>query len=589
MATVPSYCVPRRCGICRFVLDDGELFVVVRDGKVVSRELSFRRWVDEEDIRCSECRNGCPHQFSEPAVGCHPECLGFVPPESLSAFIEATSYRYQPQTIEDKRRIRWLQNTWSSILCETYHLPLELCDYIAQYCLRPFAVLRALASWENVRATSRISFSTKVWARYTLFEGVRYISSVTNEQASETDTGAKLVFDPGSGPNDTTILVGEDHLGVRELLVLPSSKNRTVRERPNIWWRSVTVPRSDPELESQVDGIKLRSLTRGEESPQILWRLPQQSTKVMHLFPLKIRYPFKAIRMSAFECNDPAITGYSVYHSFGIRAIHAHRRGEGADCYKIEPVMFGVWQYMPIDEDESLVEIWAHYDGYIPIPSLMFKTDKGRMRFMGAWPLDHRSGWTLLAQPSKEPSWICYNARAGHTRVFGLEAPPPTPDGRGPDIPMPLSRCPRECQEPYYYSSAHLDGVSLVTPSLACIGDTSVITGLLLRHSNKHTSSVGQVRLDSLGPPFKVRPSDRLYLGLLETNMGGHCVVIAATSRPSDTRSIVWLDLPWHGLLEWWFSYRQCKIHHGNKSSPDTCTVTPALYQKWLMQKRGQP
>lgn len=222
---------------------------------VVLKELPFSTVMNEEDMFCVECGGGCPHD-GERAVGCHPGCLGLVSSESRLAFINATSYRYQPPPAEDERRSCWLRLTWSSILWEIFRLPPcrlppELCDYIAQYSLRSFAV-RAVA-WESLRVPGRISFSTKVWARYALFEGVRYISSLTNKQPTEYDPKVKLAFEPMSSPTDTTIFLAENHLGVRELLFASSSKVPAIEEHPNIWWRSIVVPSSNPELESQVD------------------------------------------------------------------------------------------------------------------------------------------------------------------------------------------------------------------------------------------------------------------------------------------------------------------------------------------------
>ncbi|KAL2174926.1 uncharacterized protein P884DRAFT_207934 [Thermothelomyces heterothallicus CBS 202.75] len=591
MAERPGYCIPRRCGLCRFILDDGDTIVVVgRNGMVVSQEHPFRTVMDEDDMFCVKCGDGCPHD-GEQAAGCHPGCLALVPSESRSAFIKATSYRYQPPPAEDERRTRWLRLTWSSILRETYRLPPELCYHIAQYCLRPFAVLRAVALWESSRAPSRISFSTKVWARYTLFEGVRYISFLTNKQPTEHDPKVKLVFEPMSGPTDTTIFLGEDHLGVRELLSASSSETPTIKERPNIWWRSVAIPSSDPELESLVDGIKLRTLTREAESPTVLWPLPQRSTKEIRLVGLERRDENPdLIRMSAFKCNDPAIIGYSVCHFHRFLSIHAHIAGEDTKfVYQSKPSIYAVWQYMPVDRDEAVVEIWKHYDHVSRKTSLMFKTDKGRITLMGAWPSSLGSNWTLLDRPSKQPSRIFYDTYSAGIRLLGFAAPPPTPDSQRPELPTPLSTSPSFSQEDYYYTSAALDGITAVTPSLQQIGGTSVITGLLLHRSNEHTSCVGQIRLDSLGCPLEVGTSQRLWLGFLSTTMGGYCMTRAATSRPTDIRALTWLALPFSGLLEWWFSYRQCRIHHEGQASPETCRVPAGQYRRWLEQREHRP
>lgn len=215
---------------------------------------------------CLECRHySHSREQAKQAVACHPECLALVPSESLSAFLEATSYRYQPPEVEDERRVRWLRFTWSSILSKAYPIPMELCDHIAQYCLQPFAILCGLAFWETRSryiTPSHVSFSTKVWVRFTLFEGLRYILSLTNEQTTEHDIGVRLAVDPELAQLDTAMFLAEDHLGVREVLFTPSSQTPTIGERPikerqNIWWRSVVVPGPDSTRESQLN-VSLR-------------------------------------------------------------------------------------------------------------------------------------------------------------------------------------------------------------------------------------------------------------------------------------------------------------------------------------------
>ncbi len=215
--------------------------------------------MDETNMLCVECSR-CSHN-GERAVACHPECLALVPSESCSAFLEATSYRYQPPKVEDERRARWLRLRWRSILNDTYCLPVELCDHIAQYCLRTFAVLCGLASWETISrhvAPSHVSFSAKVWARFTLFEGLSYLLFLTNQEPTTDDARVQLAFDPEFSHLDTAMFVAEDHLGVREVILTPSFKTPTIGERPvkerqNLWWRSLVVRSLDSTREGQLD------------------------------------------------------------------------------------------------------------------------------------------------------------------------------------------------------------------------------------------------------------------------------------------------------------------------------------------------
>ncbi len=201
---------------------------------------------------------------------------------------------------------------------------------------------------------------------------------------------------------------------------------------------------------------------------------------------------------------------------------------------------------------------------------------------MGAWPLKPESNWTLLDRPSNQPGRIFYETSPFGVRLLGFETPPPKPGTERSTFPRPLSISPRWALEEYYYTSATIDDITMVTPSWYQIGEMSVITGLLFHHSNAHTSCVGQVRLDSLGGPFEVGKSRELWLGFASTIMGGPCVIRATESLPSDAHSLTWLALPCRGLLEWWFSFRQCKVHHQERESPTTCCISPKQYRRLI-------
>ncbi|KAJ4307353.1 hypothetical protein N0V88_000737 [Collariella sp. IMI 366227] len=198
--------------------------------------------MNSSDIFLTTCRGeGCLHRWGDPAVACHTDCLRLVPRESRAAFFEATVYSREPQPAEDKRRHCWLRVKWSGVLCRTYRvLPPELCDSIAKECLRLFAVLHAAALWERARRfpPSPVSFSARVWVYYTWFEGVRYISSLTNRQPDDPNVKAELAFDPKPGHIDASVFLAEDYLGVTKTLIGPASEvPSTTEHRPNLWWR----------------------------------------------------------------------------------------------------------------------------------------------------------------------------------------------------------------------------------------------------------------------------------------------------------------------------------------------------------------
>ena len=180
-------------------------------------------------------------------------------------------------------------------------------------------------------------------------------------------------------------------------------------------------------------------------------------------------------------------------------------------------------------------------------------------------------------------SRVFYQTSQSGISVVSFEPSQPSApaDDRQPVVPTPLSRYP-ECRafyEDYYYTTAALDDINLVTPCRRRIGGTLVVTGLLLRAASGHISCVGQIRTDSLDCPLEVSPatSQMLWLGFSPTSMGGHCVTSVIVARPSEMhasttlQASTWLDLTFKGKLEWWYSFRQCKIHHEGQESPATC------------------
>lgn len=167
-------------------------------------------------------------------------------------------------------------------------------------------------------------------------------------------------------------------------------------------------------------------------------------------------------------------------------------------------------------------------------------------------------------------------------RLLAFETPVPTQSLGGreiPAIPKPLSSYPQTLGlEDYCYTSSVLDGAVTMTPSWGKIGGMPVIRGLLLRHQSGayETSCVGEVRLDSLDRPLRVEAT--IWLAFSETPMGGPSVTHVEACPPPPkaipVAALTWLEVPCRGRLDWWFNYRQCKIHHENgQASPPTCST----------------
>jgi hypothetical protein len=284
--------------------------------------------------------------------------------------------------------------------------------------------------------------------------------------------------------------------------------------------------------------------------------------------------------MSAFMCNDPGVIGYSVCCTRDVVAMHAHYPEEDVgDFYRRSQRFQAVWQYMPVDEGETVVEIWRRGARSFRTHSLALRTNKGRIAVMGEWPVRYGSGllqnqnyWTLLNRMGEQPSRVFYEADYSGIGLLAFETPRPESGGQWPANLSPPSAGPdSKIHEPYYYTWSDLSGVTAVTPCQRQYGEKPVIRGLLLHHANAHVSCVGEVRLDSLGCRLEVEGS--LWLGFSTDTRGKPCVTQIATSCPAEKGTVTWFALPCRGKLEWWFSFSQCRVYHEGRASPPTSDV----------------
>lgn len=117
-----------------------------------------------------------------------------------------------------------------------------------------------------------------------------------------------------------------------------------------------------------------------------------------------------------------------------------------------------------------------------------------------------------------------------------------------------------------YYTSALLDGVVQVIPCQT--GSMPLIIGLLLKYADGTCDCVGQYRHDCLLPPVDVGDAPTLHLAFGRREGHFHHVAKVTVNRPPYNWDLVWLELPWHGLLEWWVGPEQVKIHHQDQESP---------------------
>lgn len=197
------------------------------------------------------CWGKCRHD--ERAAACHAECISLQSTTGRELFEQITSNgvtasRYEPTPSEDLRRTSWLQSHFALAIQNAYPLPAEVCYIIAQYCVLWRAIrFQQPDQWGG---NFRVSISTEIWARYTTFEDVEYIASLTNNPGKK---GYSVIHVPRSGKVINTIHLAEDHLGVRQLLFSTSEEAPPVKERTGVWWISLLLSTPDANVRGHTD------------------------------------------------------------------------------------------------------------------------------------------------------------------------------------------------------------------------------------------------------------------------------------------------------------------------------------------------
>ncbi|KAK1955939.1 hypothetical protein LY78DRAFT_621316 [Colletotrichum sublineola] len=429
-----SVCVPRHCGLCRYQLNVGDFIVAVgRDGTERSQPYRYSviGFTDSFlGIEYVQCRGRCHHD--EKGVGCHIDCNNIVSPETFSEIHEVTAPDFEPSTIANKQRLRWLRSWLASILrtATQYRLPLEICSDIASRALE-HEYERRLAVWyiDGIRGevksrVSRVALAKKIYARTVDFEGVRYIARLTNTTAA--DGRDILVFDPTSRTPADRLYVASDHLGIRQLLFTNSSGGCAIKQEPDVWWKTSSLNILSGVIRVQTDGLKLRKLTgKRVQLPKVAWGQPSSVPNRVRVEPICNAEP--TFRMSVLPCNDSQTTAYSLCWNQSILFLHAHTAGEDVEFYQALRTMdeSALWIFMPLHAGEVLTEIWK-YDGPLrEAIALLFVTSLGRSNFMGVQPRRgwSRSQWTLLDLPGRIASRIYMMTTTVGVRLLGFESP----------------------------------------------------------------------------------------------------------------------------------------------------------------------
>jgi len=139
-------------------------------------------------------------------------------------------------------------------------------------------------------------------------------------------------------------------------------------------------------------------------------------------------------------------------------------------------------------------------------------------------------------------------------------------------LPEASSPYPRSLSyEDYLYMTARVDNVVHVR---LCRDKTgSVITGLVFEYTDGHQDSVGRIRLDCLEEPAMIDISQKMWLRTFRCTEEYPQVVDAGFSPIANSGGNTggeYLYIMWHGVLDWWVSLHQCKLHYIGQTSLST-------------------
>ncbi|KZL64983.1 hypothetical protein CT0861_12835, partial [Colletotrichum tofieldiae] len=559
-------CISQRCGLCGFKIQKNDRIVAVMNDGRQSGEMSYNlSMTDQYGASFEECLGACPHRGGR-EVGCHAMCASLVPLASRASLLKVLTYQYEPSPFEVTRRMNWFHIQFASTSPiwrhAKPHLPQELRYQIATHLLQGTALRRYTVACTRIlpkdmeSGSSRIRVSAEIWARFIDFEGVRYISSLSN---SPDDDHAESIFAPNTAQAVDSIYVAENHLGAMQVLFCSSVKAPVVERRQGLWWRIIQLRGRCPVLVIQTDGVKLRTIMveseeAGSHLTQSLWSVPP--SEPLRLVQLEARPP--AAQLSMLACNEPGIAAYSVYWNCSIMLLHAHIPGEDLTFY--EGYQEGIWLHFPLKTGEKISEIWKHGQVESDL-ALILKTNHSRVALFGP---------QSISQPLPLPTLIDLPPQDRGSRFFFEHSPlgvcslyfetpkPAPPTNSSLTLPKPMSRQPKSFSESYFYTTADLDDIEMIVPCQRYIRGKRHIIGLLLQFPEGRQSCVGQVRLDSLGGPLRADGHQSMWLGFSKSD---HRPFVSAVvlSKPRGNEGISWLEIQFYGTLEWWFTLRQCQ------------------------------
>ena len=120
--------------------------------------------------------------------------------------------------------------------------PLEVCQRIAPYLVRPCSVAATLSVRRGKPRKMTVSLLGEIWVQFVKVHGTPYVAFVANTPAPASGFAgtAVLVYRPWQ--HDCVVRIMHDPWGVRRIVFMCGNSKLSVSERKNIWWESLRLP-----------------------------------------------------------------------------------------------------------------------------------------------------------------------------------------------------------------------------------------------------------------------------------------------------------------------------------------------------------
>lgn len=167
----------------------------------------------------------------------HQECRIFTKLQVFDNFLSAMEFSFHPGISEMARRRNLLHIELTDILKKRFQptvLSTEIWYKISAFLVKEYAVIKAEEISEKLsnKTSTILDLSSNVYIRFIVINRIRYVFHLSNSA----DPGSELLFNAERIPAIQRVDIGEDHLGVRQLLFNQGSGSSI----PGLWWRHVS-------------------------------------------------------------------------------------------------------------------------------------------------------------------------------------------------------------------------------------------------------------------------------------------------------------------------------------------------------------